>query len=91
MQWKYNFSYWVKQRQFLGNSEDSVRITGIFNCHDSRICYIKQSASGSNDSDVNRRITEIIQQKDAITANLHESLSWKITAPLRKVHGRLFG
>jgi hypothetical protein len=44
-----------------------------------------------NDTDVNRRITEIVQQKDALIAKLHESLSWKVTAPLRKVHGRLFG
>jgi hypothetical protein len=63
----------------------------IFNCHNSKNCYIKQSVSVTIYADVNRRITEIIQQKDAIIANLHESLSRKITAPLRKVHGRLFG
>lgn len=42
------------------------------------------------DSEINNQIDELLKEKDAIISSLYDSMSWKVTAPLRKLYGRFF-
>lgn len=42
------------------------------------------------DSEINNQIDQLLKEKDAIIESLYDSMSWKVTAPLRKLYGRFF-
>jgi hypothetical protein len=42
------------------------------------------------DSEINNQIDQLLEEKDAIIASLYDSMSWKVTAPLRKLYGKYF-